>query len=175
MYLKDHFVLFQKFIYVQPVMKKPYKGKVLILGLGNILLQDEGIGIHTIKFLEKLKWPEGVDLLDGGTGGFHILSILDEYPAFIMIDAALDDYPPGTIRVLKPRFATDFPKALSSHDIGLKDLIESANLLGPLPKIYLIAVSIQPEQELNMELSGNFPNVLPEIATEVKKILTKEF
>jgi len=156
-------------------MRKTFKGKLLILGLGNLLLQDEGIGIHAIKYLEKFEWPDGVDLLDGGTGGFHMLSILDDYPVFIMIDAALDNYSPGTIRVLEPKFSNEFPKALSSHDIGLKDLIESANLLGPLPKIYLIAVSIQPGQKLNMELSFELSHVLPDIATEVKKILATEF
>jgi len=155
-------------------MKNDYKGRLLILGLGNLLLQDEGIGVHAIRTLEKLDWPDGVDLLDGGTGGFHLLSILDDYPVFIMIDAALDHYPVGTIRVLKPKFSSDFPKTLSSHDIGLKDLIETANLLGLLPKIFLIAVSIQPAQKLNMELSEKLNDVIPEITTTIRKILAKE-
>ena len=53
--------------------------KTLIMGLGNVLLQDEGIGVHTLRELEKRDWPETVDLLDGGTGGFVLLSLFQEY------------------------------------------------------------------------------------------------
>ena len=145
--------------------------EILILGVGNILLQDEGIGIHAIRELEKMEWPDHVKLLDGGTGGFHMLSVFQEYKTIIMIDAALDQDTPGTIKVLEPKFSKDFPRALSSHDIGLKDLLDSANLLGPLPKIHLIAVTIKPQQDLEMELSENMRNILPEIIERVKEIL----
>ena len=145
--------------------------EILILGVGNILLQDEGVGIHAIRKMEELKWPDHVKLLDGGTGGFHMLSILQEYKTIIMIDAALDEDPPGTIKVLEPKFSKDFPRVLSSHDIGLKDLLDSANLLGPLPKIHLIAVTIKPQQDLKIELSDEFRQILPEIITKVKEIL----
>jgi len=145
--------------------------EILILGVGNILLQDEGIGIHAISKLEELGWPDHIKLLDGGTGGFHMLSVFQEYKTIIMIDAALDQDPPGTIKVLEPKFSKDFPKALSSHDIGLKDLLDSANLLGPLPKIHLIAVTIKPQQNLKMELSDEMREILPEIVKEVKNIL----
>ncbi len=145
--------------------------EILILGVGNILLQDEGVGIHAIRKMEEMEWPDHVKLLDGGTGGFHMLSILQEYKTIIMIDAALDNDPPGTIKVLEPKFSKDFPRVLSSHDIGLKDLLDSANLLGPLPTIHLIAVTIKPQQDLEIELSDEFRQILPEIITKVKKIL----
>ena len=145
--------------------------EILILGVGNILLQDEGVGIHAIRKMEEMDWPDHVKLLDGGTGGFHMLSILQEYKTIIMIDAALDNDPPGTIKVLEPKFSKDFPRALSSHDIGLKDLLDSANLLGPLPKIHLIAVTIKPQQDLEIELSDEFSKLLPEIIIKVKEIL----
>ena len=145
--------------------------EILILGVGNILLQDEGIGIHAVRELEKMEWPDHVKLLDGGTGGFHMLSVFQEYKTIIMIDAALDQDPPGTIKVLEPKFSKDFPRALSSHDIGLKDLLDSANLLGPLPKIHLIAVTIKPQQNLEMELTENMRNILPEIVDRLKEIL----
>lgn len=150
-------------------MNKP--DEILILGVGNILLKDEGVGIHAIRKMEEMEWPDHIKLLDGGTGGFHMLSVLQEYKTIIMIDAALDDDPPGTIKVLEPKFSKDFPRVLSSHDIGLKDLLDSANLLGPLPKIHLIAITIKPQQDLEMELSDEFRLILPEIITKVKDIL----
>lgn len=145
--------------------------EILILGVGNILLKDEGVGIHAIRKMEEMEWPDHVKLLDGGTGGFHMLSILQEYKTIIMIDAALDNDRPGTIKVLEPKFSKDFPRVLSSHDIGLKDLLDSANLLGPLPKIHLIAITIKPQQDLEIELSREFRLILPEIIKKVKEIL----
>jgi hydrogenase maturation protease len=91
------------------------KNKTLILGLGNILLQDEGIGVHALREMEKLKWPPHVDLLDGGTGGFVLLSLFQDYQTMIIIDAALTNDPPGTIKTIQPKFAKDFPKSLITH------------------------------------------------------------
>lgn len=145
------------------------KDKTLIMGLGNVLLQDEGIGVHVLKELEKQDWPENVELLDGGTGGFVLLSLFQEYKKMIIVDATLNNEPDGSINVIKPRFARDFPKSLSTHDLGLKDMIESAILLGKVPDITLITVSINPEQKMNMDLSPAFRARIPEIIETVKK------
>ncbi|MDR0825083.1 MAG: hydrogenase maturation protease, partial [Prevotella sp.] len=71
--------------------------KTLILGVGNLLLKDEGVGIHVIQALEQEQLPSGIHLMDGGTGGFHLMSWLEEYERIIMIDATLDNNPPGTV------------------------------------------------------------------------------
>ncbi|MBM4170432.1 MAG: hydrogenase maturation protease [Ignavibacteria bacterium] len=144
---------------------------ILILGVGNILMGDEGIGIHSIKELEKNSFPENVTLLDGGTGGFHLLNYLQEYKIIIMIDASMDNKPEGTVSVIEPKFASDFPKSLSAHDIGLRDLIESVSLLGELPKIFLITISINHIQNMSMELSQKIKASLSEIAQKVESIL----
>ena len=145
--------------------------QILVLGIGNVLLGDEGVGVQVIKELEKLDLPSNVDLLDGGTGGFHLLSYLQEYPRVILIDAMLDDSRPGTIKVIYPRFSNEFPRTLSSHDIGLKDLIESASLLGKLPVITLIAISVAPEQEMAMELSAEISVAVHEAVGKIMEIL----
>ena len=145
--------------------------KTLILGLGNILLQDEGIGVHTLRELEKLTWPENIDLLDGGTGGFVLLSLFEDYKNLVIIDATLSSEPEGTIKVLKPKFAKDFPKSLSTHELGLKDMIESAILLGKVPDISLITVSINPEQIMNIELTPELKALIPEVVETVKMVM----
>ena len=152
-----------------PVSGTPQK--VLILGIGNVLMGDEGVGVHAIGALQREHWPTHVELLDGGTGGFHLLSYLQDFPRVIMIDATMDGNPPGTVRMLRPRFASDFPRALSAHDIGLRDLVETATLSGLLPEIHLITVSIAKVQPMVMELSGEIRNALPRIAEEVRRIL----
>ncbi|MDX1702229.1 MAG: hydrogenase maturation protease, partial [Melioribacteraceae bacterium] len=100
--------------------------KILVLGIGNILMGDEGVGVQVIKELENETLPENIDIVDGGTGGFHLLSYFWDYPQIIMIDATMDGKPEGSISVIKPKFASDFPTALTAHDIGLRDLIETA-------------------------------------------------
>lgn len=145
--------------------------KILILGIGNILMGDEGVGIHAIRALEREHFPPHVDLLDGGTGGFHLLSYLQDFSRIVMIDATMDGKPPGTISVLRPRFASDFPRALTAHDIGLRDLVETAVLTHRLPEIHLMTVSIARIQNMDMELSADVSAALPRIAGEVRRIL----
>jgi hydrogenase maturation protease len=145
--------------------------KTLIMGLGNVLLQDEGIGVHSLHELEKLEWPDHIDLLDGGTGGFVLLSLFQEYKKLVIIDATLSDEPEGTIKIIHPKFAKDFPKSLSTHELGLKDMIESAILLRKVPEIHLIAVSINPEQDMNMELTPKIKERIPEVVKAVKTVL----
>ena len=134
---------------------------------------DEGVGVHTIKALEENSFPEEIDLLDGGTGGFHLMAYFQEYKNIIMIDATMDKKPAGTISLIEPKFASDFPKSLSAHDIGLKDMIESITILGKLPKIYLITVTIDSIQSMQMELSNEVKNAIPFVIEKVKKLITK--
>lgn len=135
---------------------------------------DEGIGVHVIKSLNNKSFPENVTLLDGGTGGFHLLSYFQEYPKIIMIDATMDGSPAGTIKIITPKFASDFPSALSAHDIGLKDMIESMHLLGNMPKIYLITVSITEIKSMVMELSKDVKKTIPEVIEKINEILHSE-
>lgn len=147
------------------------KHKILILGLGNILLQDEGIGVHALKEMADMQWPENVDLLDGGTGGFVLLSLFQDYQSMIIIDAALTSEPPGTIKTIQPKFAKDFPKSLSTHELGLKDMIESSILLEKVPMIHLITCTINPEQEMTIQLTTQIKDCIPAIIKETQKII----
>lgn len=146
---------------------------VLIMGIGNYLMGDEGVGVHVAQRLAKEALPEGVDVLDGGTGGFFLMEYFENYPVVILIDATLDDRPTGTIRVIEPRFAADFPRAMSTHDIGLRDLVEGLAILGKLPKIYLFAVSIEKIQSQQIELSPELERVMPELLEQVKNMALK--
>ena len=145
--------------------------KILILGIGNILMGDEGVGVHTIKALEQNSFFEKIDLLDGGTGGFHLMAYFQEYQNIIMIDATMDKKQAGTVSVIEPKFASDFPKSLSAHDIGLKDMIESITILGKLPKIYLITVTIVSIQSMQMELSTDVKNAIPKVIDKIKELI----
>jgi hydrogenase maturation protease len=144
---------------------------ILVLGVGNVLAGDEGAGVHAVARLEGVPLPPEVTLLDGGTGGFRLLSLFQEYPEIILIDAALDGQAPGTVTVREPRFARDFPPSLSAHDIGLRDLLESAELLGPLPRVHLVTVSIEKIEGVSLELSGPISRALGPAAAAVLELI----
>ncbi len=140
---------------------------ILIMGIGNLLMGDEGLGVHLIRDLETEKLPPGVALLDGGTAGFNLMSWLEDHQHIIMVDATLDGRPPGTIREIRPRFTSDFPAAMSTHDIGLKDVIGGLSLLGKMPDIHLFVVSIDQLQEMHTELSPPIKSVIPELKRRI--------
>lgn len=139
----------------------------LILGVGNYLMGDEGLGVHLAQQLKE-EIPEGVaDVLDGGTAGFQLMEYIESYPRVILIDATLDGKPAGTIRLIRPKFSSDFPKAMSTHEIGLKDLVESLSLLDRLPDVYLFVVSVETIQPLAVELSPEVSAVLPDLKRRI--------
>ena len=86
-----------------------------------------------------------------------------------MIDATLDGAPAGTVSVLRPQYASDFPRSLTAHDIGLRDLIESAALLGPLPDITLVTVSITEIASMVTDLSAPVAAAIPVVRDRVAR------
>ncbi|MCC8423516.1 hydrogenase maturation protease [Mucilaginibacter sp. UR6-11] len=145
--------------------------KTLILGIGNYLMGDEGIGVHLANRIQKDILSPGVDVLDGGTGGFYLLEYFEIYDRVILVDATLDGNVPGDIRLIKPRFSTDFPPAMSTHDIGLKDLINALQVLGKMPEIDLFVVSIASIQQQGIELSPEIENVIPILIGQINCLL----
>jgi hydrogenase maturation protease len=144
---------------------------VLVLGVGNLLMGDEGVGVHAAWQLQAQPLPPGVAVVDGGTGGFHLLAYLQDYETVILIDATMDGGLPGTVSLLEPRYASDFPRSLSAHDIGLRDLIESAALLGSLPRMFLVTVSVDTVQPTGPTLSRPVEAALPRVAELVSSIV----
>jgi hydrogenase maturation protease len=148
------------------------QNKILILGIGNYLMGDEGVGVHAALQLQKENLFSDIDIVDGGTGGFHLLEYFERYKTIILIDATLDDNPNGTIRLIKPRFAQDFPKAMSTHDIGLKDMVSALQLMGKMPMIHLFVVSIESLQQQGVELTAPIQKAIPVLIEKIKDLLT---
>jgi hydrogenase maturation protease len=155
----------------EPTGPRATFAEVLILGVGNLLVGDEGVGVHALRALEAETWPAHVHLVDGGTGGFHLLELLGSYPRIILIDATRDGGAPGTVSQFRARVAADFPPALGAHDIGLRDLISAATLLGPLPEIEVITVSVTELKPMTLELSAPVAAALPEVGRRVRVLL----
>ena len=143
----------------------------LILGIGNYLMGDEGIGVHVANVMSQMDLPGNVFVLDGGTGGFHLLEYFEEFEHVILIDATLDEQEPGSIRTIKPRYAKDFPTAMSTHDIGLKDLVSALQLLNKMPIIDLVVVSIASIQQQGIELTKDVESQIPSVIASVLRLL----
>lgn len=130
------------------------RAPVLVLGVGNILMGDEGVGVHVVRALEREPELTAVRLLDGGTGGVNLLAEFDGVRAIILIDATRDSRPAGAITYLKPGHITELPRGLGAHDFGLKDLFAASALIGREPELHLYTISVETIRPMCTELSA---------------------
>lgn len=147
--------------------EKDKTNSILVMGVGNYVMGDEGIGVHTIQQMSKIQLPDYVDILDGGTGGFLLLNCFQAYPNIIFVDATMDGKPAGTITLIRPKFASDFPSALSVHDVGLKDMIEAVYLMDKVPDILLFTVSIAEVNPMTIGLNPKVEHAIPELIDKI--------
>jgi len=140
---------------------------VLVLGVGNLLMGDEGVGVHILRQLEHEPSLPGVRLLDGGTGGINLLVELEGAQDIVMIDATRDGQPAGTITFLQPEYVGELPRGLGAHDFGLKDLFAAAALIGQLPRIHLYTIAVEEVRPMCTELSPAVAAAVPEIVHAV--------
>ncbi|MDU8924989.1 HyaD/HybD family hydrogenase maturation endopeptidase [Pasteurellaceae bacterium LIM206] len=139
--------------------------KPLILGIGNILLSDEGVGARIVQELEKLKnITPHFDLLDGGTSGMELLDEMAGREHIIVIDAVLADKQPGDIIVLNDEeVPAMFGRKISPHQLGLSDVLSALKLTDEYPR-HLCLIGIQPESlDSHIGLTQTIQNRLPAI------------
>ena len=122
--------------------------KTLVLRLGNVIMGDEGVGDHVVRALEGRAPYPNVEYLDGGMGGFVLLGPMQAVGRIIMIDAAADGNPTGTVTRTAPRFVRDYPPTLTAHDIGIKDLLDRPPNLAMEQIVAELVGSVKPEEAL---------------------------
>ncbi|MCX7672135.1 MAG: HyaD/HybD family hydrogenase maturation endopeptidase [Thiobacillaceae bacterium] len=119
--------------------------RALVLGIGNLLMRDDGVGVRVVQALQKKPWP-GVEYLDAGTASFALNARLHGVGALVVIDAAQMRAPPGTVQVFEGEAMDRFIGArrpASVHELGLADLMAQARLTGDWPALRAL-VAIQP-------------------------------
>lgn len=139
--------------------------QIVVLGAGNILLTDEGLGVRAIERLPlSYCLPPAIRIIDGGTSGMEMLEDLEGLDALIMVDAIRAGKPPGTpIHLAGDAVPVFFRSKLSPHQIGLADVLATLELLGRAPK-YTAILGMQPESlALGMELSETVEAGIPEL------------
>ena len=116
----------------------------VILGIGNVLLKDDGVGVYTIRELENEKLPSTIELVDGGTSTLDTLSYFLDYKKVIVVDCLKAGYEPGTIYKINPEDIKNYKSEnLSIHDVQILDVVKIANMLGKFPKVVIFG--IEPE------------------------------
>jgi len=159
--------------------KDPVVGRsVLILGLGNILLQDEGVGVRVVEQLQRQYRIVGaVEVLDGGTAGMSLLEHIRNRDHLIVVDAVKTGQAPGTVITLSgeevPAF---FQSRVSPHQMGLADMLAALDLMGEKPADVTV-IGVEPQNlDVGLELSDLVSTRMDELVIRlVGKLLSLGF
>ncbi|AEA46179.1 hydrogenase maturation protease [Archaeoglobus veneficus] len=145
--------------------------KIVVVGIGNILLGDEGFGVKVVEELRKLELPENVEIYDGATLGLQILNFLDNADFAIIVDAVKAGGKPGELFVFEIGDAKNRGPMLSMHDLDLVKAIEIGKLAYNLPERILV-VGVEPEKiEESFELSEKVKNAIPKAVSKVLELI----
>jgi hydrogenase maturation protease len=152
--------------------------RIVVLGLGNLVRSDDGVGIHAIQRLKNdLRVPETVQVLDGGTLGLQLLPAIEDATHVLAIDAVNTGAGPGTVVRFDMSELTPLPGSPSVHQIGFADLLSALQWMGKFPE-HMVLLGVQPEEtgwgtQLSERIEAALP-LLTQAAVEELKRWTRE-
>ncbi len=137
--------------------------RITILGLGNILLADEGFGVNFVRYIEdKYIFPDNVELIDGGVMGYVLLDIFERSDTMIVIDCIkLDDEPGSIFRFTHEEFLTKIPPPTSAHEVKFSDVLIKAEMIGDLPEIIFLCIIPKEYRDMDLEMTNELKSRLP--------------
>lgn len=137
--------------------------KILILGIGNILQSDDGLGVYIVNEILKsnIPLPENVEVMDGGTAGFDLLSLMEDRKKIIIVDALKADDTPGSIYRFKPEHAVSSDNMFSLHQVGILEVIRFLKLLGHNPEIEIVGIVPKDIATLDISISNEVLKSVP--------------
>jgi hydrogenase maturation protease len=150
--------------------------RIVILGVGNILLSDEGVGVRAIEeFKRTYRLPPEVEIIDGGTTGMEMLEDLANATHLIIVDAVRSKKPPATIvRIADEDVPVFFKTKLSPHQIGLSDVLATLALSGEQPGSVTVIgvepVSLETGMELTPQIEALLPTLTAHLAAELSRL-----
>ncbi len=147
--------------------------RVLILGIGNLVMSDDGVGVKVVQKLQsRYRFPAGVAIVDGGTLGLDLLPMLEGVERLIVIDAIETGEKPGTcVRLSGDEIPIVLETKLSPHQMGLKDLLAVSRLMGHSPR-EMVLIGVQPgsiamDSELTPEVEAQLEVMLTSVLKEL--------
>ncbi|MBI5643420.1 MAG: HyaD/HybD family hydrogenase maturation endopeptidase [Deltaproteobacteria bacterium] len=155
-------------------MAQSKKRKALILGIGNILLKDEGVGVRAMELFKETYEPtEAVSCVDGGTSGIGLLSLIKDFTHIIIFDAVSSDSPPGTIHRFSGKdLEKGPPLKTTAHQLGVKDLLLLSAFEGHRPEVSIIGIvpgNISAGLALTPLIKGKLPEAIEAAAEELTR------
>ena len=153
--------------------------RVLVLGIGNPLCGDDGVGIKVIEYLNKnTHFPQGVKVQDGGTGALMLLGRLGDYDNIIIVDAMESGKDAGSITRCVPKEVRPVSRHMASlHGVSFADMLKLTLLIdGRLPSLVIIGIQpkcIERGAHLSQEVEASIPTVAAMVATECKRVLSE--
>lgn len=153
--------------------------RLLVLGVGNLLLTDDGAGVHAVQELgQEEEWDsDKVDFLDGATFTQDIFFVFQKYERVLVLDTVKGGREPGTVyRFTEANLRDNYEQRLSLHDIDLLDSLKMAELLGNKPELLVIGIEPLTISEWSMELSdvvkAKYPKFLEAARREIRALLS---
>jgi len=150
--------------------------KITILGVGNELLSDEGVGVYIARELEKMEMPPNVEVFEGGTDGFGLLNLITDTDYLIVIDSLKGGGEPGSIYRFDIKDAPETPGMFktSVHQVGILEVIHLSGLIGKTPETVVFGIepkTISTGMELSPEVLAKVPRVIELVLEQVNKFL----
>lgn len=146
-------------------------GNTVVLGIGNLLLSDEGVGVHLAHHLMQHPIPQ-VEVVEGGVDGLGLMSVILDAERLIVVDAVRGGEAPGTLYRFTPETLYRHHAAyqLSLHEMGILEALHLAGLVGEVPPTVIIGVeprSTAPGMTLSAEIRDRFPGIIAVIMEEL--------
>lgn len=137
---------------------------ILVMGVGNILLSDEGVGVRVIEAMRDINLPDTIEILDVGTGALDIIDIIADREKVIIIDAVKGGSEPGAVYRFTPNdIAIQSPTPISVHQFDIPGTLNMAELAGCMPH-QVVIFGIEPQRvEWGLELSPEVAAVIPRV------------
>ncbi len=149
-------------------MKAP-KARTAVVGVGNLLLKDEGIGVHIARALQQMAISQDTEIIDGGTSP-DLPYYLNGADKLVIIDAVKGGSKPGTVYRFRPGDVNiESAEMVSVHELGLEQSLKIMKLMGSKPK-EIVVIGIEPKEiDWGTELSAELQQKIPEILNIVLK------
>jgi len=149
--------------------------RILILGVGNVLLNDEGVGVHIAQKMTTLDLPPEVQVVEGGTDGFGLMHLILEADRLILIDAVKGGGAPGSIYRFDLKDCPPYPDPFktSVHQISILEVIHLADLIGSTPTTTIIGIepkSTDMGMVLSPEVEAKIPKVIELVREEMNRV-----
>lgn len=148
--------------------------RTLILGIGNLLQKDDGVGVHVIQYMQQhdISLPQHVELLDGGIAGFDLILHMNQFDKIMIVDALNVHDKPGSIYRFSGEHLVSKSPNVSLHELGIAEVLKVLKIQGSDPDIEVIGIVPENIKDLDMTLSPSVAESVPKVVDLILESVT---